>query len=233
MTEPQQWYVHILGPDDIEGPYTIADAFRFAAEVNEASAYRLDSLTDESFPAWAVPTRSPLGTTDHEPQSTGLPQPMNLTKAEQESFLAAMQDQQPTVQVPVSLIEQIERDLGENAWHPEDCPGSHPAHCTCAVGQARRALRALLSQPTPTVGYLPFDERAEFPVEVPVEPPRIEDMAPGTLFWAKDGKGVWRRLSKTNASVTSVVDLSTGRHFPAIHIDPSTIRDVTPPAVSS
>ncbi|WP_065962414.1 hypothetical protein [Curtobacterium sp. UCD-KPL2560] len=141
MTEPQQWYVHILGPDDIEGPYTIADAFRFAAEVNEASAYRLDSLTDESFPAWAVPTRSPLGTTDHEPQSTGLPQPMNLTKAEQESFLAAMQDQQPTVQVPVSLREQVQalRDEMFAECDSED----HLVPLTLLIER----LDALLSQP--------------------------------------------------------------------------------------
>lgn len=57
------------------------------------------------------------------------------------------------MQVPVSLIQSIERDLGEDAWHPEDCPGSHPAYCTCAVGKARRALRALLSQPTPTAEF--------------------------------------------------------------------------------
>lgn len=81
------------------------------------------------------------------------------------------------------------------------------------VGSAGMCIHLIESeQPTPTH-----------------EPPRIEDMAPGTTFRAQDGKGRWRSLSRSNASVTSVVDLLTGQHFPAIHLDQSTIRDVQPP----
>ncbi|WIA96435.1 hypothetical protein [Curtobacterium sp. MCBA15_004] len=216
-------------------------------------------------------------------EPTGLPQPMNLTKAEQESFLAAMQDQQPTVQVPVSLIEALlgnaepsrrmaarrevrallsqptpaEVEVEGSFFAVADLPAILARHMRALDEANRREKQHWIEQheqPTPAaepmsgldakidaLGLRDSDEPARpdsllFPHakadRMLAEPPRIEDMAPGTLFWAKDGKGVWRRLSKTNASVTSVVDLSTGRHFPAIHIDPSTIRDVTPPAVT-
>ncbi|WP_336698207.1 hypothetical protein [Curtobacterium sp. USHLN213] len=67
MTE-QQWYVHILGPDDVAGPFTIAEAFRYAAEVNKSMADRINTLTEDSFAVWAAPTRSAYGTTDYTPE---------------------------------------------------------------------------------------------------------------------------------------------------------------------
>lgn len=114
-----------------------------------------------------------------------------------------------TVQVPVSLIEQIDRDLGENAWHPDDCPGSHPAHCLCAVGDARRALRALLSPPIPTAA-----------------PPSIADMVPGTTF-RFEGE-TWAVADGGDAVRVSAAGWRTYRTLNGF--DPSTICDVTPPA---
>lgn len=167
---------------------------------------------------------------------------------------------EPTVQVPVSLIKQIERDLGENAWHPEDCPGSHPAHCTCAVGQARRALRALLSQPTAEPSFPdaypegryggPSVQSGILPHAVLVEPPRIEDMAPGTQAATArpDGDAFGRFVDSFNGDEAGDIEFMSaldgrvgyamvgGNDLRAVFehaiqaIDPSTIRDVTPPA---
>ncbi len=67
-----------------------------------------------------------------------------------------------------------------------------------------------------------------------VEPPRIEDMAPGTTFTGTTRQGFTQRFERVsrgrvraeNGTLWSPLDYR-GRD----RIDPSTIRDVTPPAV--
>jgi hypothetical protein len=107
---------------------------------------------------------------------------------------------EPTVQVPVSLLEQMQRYFRS---------GSDTLSRRMAA-----ELTTLLSQPTPTA-----------------ELPRPEDMAPGTTFTARfvnpaDGGGRF-----TNIDGFGVRD-EAGRWCIARGIDPSTIRDVTPPAVT-
>lgn len=54
----------------------------------------------------------------------------NLAEQERDTLKAALQ----------SLDHKMEQ-YGE---HAEACPGSHPAYCTCEVGNWRRAIRAAL-----------------------------------------------------------------------------------------
>ena len=63
-----------------------------------------------------------------------------------------------------------------------------------------------VSQPTPTA-----------------EPPRIEDLAPGTTFTARGG------MHFTVLALDIIQDAAK-RHYLARQFDPSTIRDVQPPA---
>lgn len=135
-----------------------------------------------------------------------------------------------TVQVPVSLIESA-------------------ADALTLVGDmaASNELLALLSQPTPTAEQectcFPVPERLhtthygatdpattlepnpDCPLHFPTaEPPRIEDMAPGTTFTAVSLRGPERW--------TRQIDGVTDRHgnvWSIDELDPSTIRDVTPP----
>lgn len=47
-------------------------------------------------------------------------------------------------------LSMVEWELGENGLHRESCPGSHPAHCECSTGVARRYARhALEKKPAP------------------------------------------------------------------------------------
>lgn len=67
MTE-QPWYVHILGPDDIEGPFdTMEHALRRAAQINSWLMTRDTPITEETSLLWAVPTQSEWGTTNYKP----------------------------------------------------------------------------------------------------------------------------------------------------------------------
>lgn len=96
-----------------------------------------------------------------------------------------------------------------------DAPGGEPAQDVLALCDELDRLRALLSQPTPTA-----------------EPPNIADMAPGTTFRARrnNDNAVWhlwcwtgRSLMRIGASTTAQGAISD------MDIDPSTIREVTPP----
>lgn len=107
---------------------------------------------------------------------------------------------EPTVQVPVSLIERALKVA--DILYPDGLP-------------VREELRALLSHPTPSA-----------------EPVSIADMAPGTTFVARYRAGAfhgdaarWRKVDATLVALAS----SAGTPVYATQLDPSTIRDVTPP----
>jgi hypothetical protein len=121
---------------------------------------------------------------------------------------------EPTVQVPASLIEAL---LGE----------SEPSRRV----EARRQARALLSQPTPTaepidaVSASCVDGAAPEQQRETAEPPRIEDMAPGTTFTEE----VRWTVTGTLSTGSTVAHSGSGEMRFADRFDPSTIRDVTPP----
>lgn len=149
-------------------------------------------------------------------------------------------EQEPTVQMPVSLIERASDFIDMRL------PGA-PA--------VLADLRALLSQPTPTAE--PAVEKAwnegwqsgwanrhqaqpdqdgtvglSRPIENPytargAEPPRIEDLAPGTRFVIHRAEH-WTVLPH-RVAVQDGHD--TGRYLE--EFDPSTIRDVQPPKEQS
>ncbi len=65
------------------------------------------------------------------------------------------------------------------------------------------------------------------------EPPRIEDLAPGTTFTAQYRAGAFAgKATRWRRDDYGVVLASTGLRIDQRDIDPSTIRDVTPPAVT-
>ncbi|WP_284761533.1 hypothetical protein [Curtobacterium sp. MEB011] len=141
----------------------------------------------------------------------------------EQASIAPPQAGEPTVQVPVSLIERLLGNRTTDTWNE---------------------LRALLSQPTPSavltggIGY-PVREAARREDEharsvATADPPSIEDMVPGTTFtagWPHTGRPThWVVLND------GVRCIEHGRGYYgtawSLHdapIDPSTIRDVTPP----
>lgn len=144
----------------------------------------------------------------------------------------AMSDDR-TVQVPVSLIERALTSMTTERYD----------------NAAARELEALLPQPTPTaehaddcsidvVTWVPGWEGV--PTALPghcdcgrgadAKPPRIEDMAPGTTFTARLHlmDGLTDRCVFMRVDGVDVVDDAGARWHPQ-DIDPSTIRDVTPP----
>jgi hypothetical protein len=151
----------------------------------------------------------------------------------------------PTVQVPVSLPtrEQVEAAL-LSATSTESTVGF------VRVDRARDAVLALLSPPTPTAkpthyddppscspcrtgrhdacSGLPFPRRqCQCKDEWHTEPPRIEDMAPGTTFTADGIRGP-ERMMRTNGDVVVAVGTS-GHHYYIGDVDRSSVRDVAPP----
>lgn len=137
-----------------------------------------------------------------------------------------------TVQVPVSLPtrEQIAEVVAE-AWRKDGYNADRIAD----------AVVALLSQPNPTAerhAYTCTCDACRVPLVNKVAelgqaiagPPRPEDMAPGTTFTADDASnGRTSRWRKEPDGWFSHV-VNGGRQVsPQPRIDPSTIRDVTPP----
>ncbi len=131
---------------------------------------------------------------------------------------------EPTVQVPVSLIERAMKGL-------LNAPG-RDAILTCGE------LHTLLSQPSTAPTAEPSgtdvlatdEEMAEFGeaerARIP-EPPQIEYMAPGTTFWGKfTPGGELRQFTRIEGDYPVLI---RGVEYRADDIDPSTIRDVTPP----
>lgn len=168
-----------------------------------------------------------------------------------------MNDTDRTVQVPVSLIERIERELEYRVRtvasrirmaekHDEPYPREWVDN---EVVAGRERVRALLSQPTPTAepckrcagtGYItspPMPDVVDLPCPncSDAEPPRIEDMAPGTTFTGTTRQWPTQRFERVsrgrvkaeNGTLWSPLDYQ-GRE----RIDPSMIRDVTPPRVT-
>jgi hypothetical protein len=157
-----------------------------------------------------------------------------------------------TVQVPVSLtardlLAQIEATYDVSkllaAARRQDGP---PTAGDYAI------IDALLSQPTPTAEHhdlcatripgmgIPGLEGVPQPCNCHLflpEPPRIEDMAPGTRFVGRHVKpeecgGVDHSWFVIRSSRPPLVISDEGQHWSGDSIDPSTIRDVTPPAVT-
>lgn len=144
---------------------------------------------------------------------------------------------EPTVQVPVSLIDEADVVMREGTRHERYLMAAR--------------LHALLSQPTPTAeevriecprckgyGVDPSVQQAGDKVidctrcggdgEV-AESPRIGDMAPGTTFMAATVQGY---SSRWTVAVIGVLD-ATGMRYSIGYINPSTIHDVTPPTEST
>jgi len=131
---------------------------------------------------------------------------------------------EPTVQVPVSLIERAGNALLEVP----------PSSVNASIYSE---LHALLSQPTPTAEpnnwanghrwpctrfYTSATERDACTCNA--APPSITDMVPGTTFTAKTPTG-WRRCLRATGFGVYVAE----GQWDYSRIDPSTIRDVTPP----
>jgi hypothetical protein len=148
---------------------------------------------------------------------------------------------EPTVPVPVSLIEDVDAVLSD-AQHHDDCTHSRNlARCTCAIGVARRSLRALLSQSTPT-GEPDWPKQTTQPGVTEEEvmrridrsvgkSPSIADMVPGTTF-VTEGQRFMRIQTASGLGWAPTLVSEGGMFAGADDIDPSTIRDVTPPVGS-
>lgn len=113
------------------------------------------------------------------------------------------------------------------------------------VEDVTEAVADLLSQPTPTAepkaGTCPKCRHAAHADWCPnmasdndcactydsneAEPPRIEDMSPGTTFTAAASEDVWRWVVRADGLIVS--GLGVG---PMSALDLSTVRDVTPPS---
>lgn len=150
---------------------------------------------------------------------------------------------EPTVQVPVSLIERAKDALLELP------PSSRNADLYGEL-DAMRAQSTQAAEPEPTCacGHIMDDhdlsESGECQVAVPwcscmkardaAEPPRIEDMVPGTTFTA-EGIGVpgTDHPFEVRVATDGTPVLYCHLHHTGArpwYVDPSTIRDVTPPA---
>jgi hypothetical protein len=162
---------------------------------------------------------------------------------------------EPTGQLPVSLIEEL-RDAAEVAYKgPNDTdkirrgyPGGG-GNLTAAVARVLDVVAdALLSQPTPSEHCLStanhtahewggHEGQAGTGYQCPgftPEPPRIEDMVPGTTFRGRTLDGALSSVDLLWFVDAAANVFSIGaHHIDAQRIDSSTIRDVTPPAVTS
>ncbi|MGW8430916.1 hypothetical protein ACWGJ9_07300 [Curtobacterium citreum] len=153
-----------------------------------------------------------------------------------------------TVQVPVSLNESIADELEYRVRtvasrvrmaekHDEPYPREWVDN---EVGAGRERVRALVSQTTPTAE--PDDDESGWPEphDLPPEPPRIEDMAPGRRW----PEGVYAINFQPGYYPSIVIPDADGEDLlyedgtwwnpsegdTLTRLDPSTIRDVTPPA---
>jgi hypothetical protein len=151
---------------------------------------------------------------------------------------------EPTVQVPVSLIERVAAELEVDSRIRS--ASDLRAYLVQPREQADRHIRQQqhLSQPTPTVepctcpppathlGEGPDQDCPKHGDRFHAAPPSIADMVPGTTFTASYGKDLsgttrWMRCTGPSRCVNV-----GGVRFDAYAIDPSTIRDVTPPSAT-
>lgn len=164
-----------------------------------------------------------------------------------------MADEERTIQVPASLAraivgqlrtdaEQIDGEWGWGRTVAKIRESSDPDDYGKEGVRLSDELEALLSQPTPTaepidaVSASCVDGAAPEQQRETAAPPRPEDMAPGTTFTGRHADH-WKRFEYDGAGRIRFVGgsgtwfLLTGPR--GIRIDPSTIRDVTPPAVTT
>jgi hypothetical protein len=155
------------------------------------------------------------------------------------------------IPVPESLARSIVNQLRADAeqidgeWgHCRTADGIRASDDPDDYGKRQVAMSdqidALLSQPTPTAEPSALGLREHIGPDgsnyiMPAEPPRIEDMAPGTTFIC-EGKGVpgvehhMRVTRHTRIDETRILWCLTHK-FGAdeSYVNSSTIRDVTPP----
>jgi hypothetical protein len=197
--------------------------------------------------SWGAPWE---GTTDYFHGHPGLPDAEDavdlIQKAAQQAadavlalFPHSTRIAEPTAQVPVSLIERAKNALLEVP------PSSRNADI---YGE----LHTLLSQPSPSalphfctpgctnencpVKPLTDAEAAELRavlsdrgLAMPVGPPSIADMVPGTTFTAQQWGGATHFPLKAISAERFEVQDDAGGWLSVEDVDPSTIRDVTPP----
>lgn len=138
------------------------------------------------------------------------------------------------MQVPVSLIEELREAANVAYKGPND---TDPAMLRLYADKIRRGYPGGGSNLTAAVARV-LDVVADALVWEPVaEQPDIEQMAPGTRFTAVIEGGMQRclfeRVNGADAgpgSVWKVFEPDTGHYWNPDAIDPSTVRDVQPPA---
>ncbi|PYY63635.1 hypothetical protein DEJ30_12030 [Curtobacterium sp. MCPF17_003] len=154
-----------------------------------------------------------------------------------------------SVQVPVSQCSAVndgmegvrcQGDLGHAELHWADVSGEGDVTewgDNDELWEEIDRLRALLSQPTPTAETVacPHWEPGQITMRngctacrADAAPPSIAAMVPGTTFTAAATSDIWRWAVRTDGQVVSGLGIG-----PKSSIDPSTIRDVTPPAVTT
>lgn len=137
--------------------------------------------------------------------------------------------------VPVSLIERIRAGLP--LWKYKVDP---------EADALMSALDALLSQPTPTAepdewcreekcqyrhwrsGGLGTTHKRGAGCPAPADPPSIADMVPGTTFSANGIRRAYQYIGDDK-----MIEVDGNGVWWTSKIDPSTIRDVTPPSTES
>ncbi len=151
---------------------------------------------------------------------------------------------EPTVQVPVSLPtrDEVAAEVKRvtHAWSGpsmDEFVNDPPTRKHYAIADA---VLALLSQPAPTAEPRDPDRWKKQAQEMlDAAPPSIADMVPGTTFTA-EGEGVPGTLHRFEVrDVTTPLGdrylrclTHEGRGARGSYVDPSTIRDVTPPVVT-
>jgi hypothetical protein len=231
MTE-EQWYVHVLGPDDIEGPFnTMEHALRHAAQINAWLTEREEPITEFTPMLWAVPTQSEWGTTNYQPTHPSV--------------------QPPTREQIAEAIYTVRAGSNEH-WHKAAFRDDYLAEADAVLAlfpepgpsaEVRGALLACLKLGDDGNNHWDIDALDRLldshMVKEPLEsakPVSIADMAPGTTFRARlrDGLGAVDRFwfvshVKYHRPNVPRVTSADGDRWLATCIDPSTIRDVTPP----
>jgi hypothetical protein len=134
---PEQWYVHVLGPDDIEGPFdTMEQAFRHAAQINAWLDHRNGPFTAATPMMWAVPTRSSSGVAEVQAVMALPHHEVMETAATSAATPRAAADQLEAVRVSSRLggeAERLRRAI-EDAPHTADCDvfrGAYGYPCSC------------------------------------------------------------------------------------------------------
>ena len=236
MTE-QPWYVHVLGPDDIEGPFdTMEHALRHAAQINSWLTTRDPLITEATPMLWAVPTQSAWGTTNYAPVEPSVQPP---TREQIDAAVAAWVANRNGNQIDLSNVAALKDRL--HALFPQPTPKAEPD--TRAM---QMTMADLLNQwdglrhlDRPAINDWWYRRTSGHSLELQrsTEPVSIANMAPGTTFTARhidpdECGGVDHRWFVIRPGAQPLVISDEGQHWSGSSIDPSTIRDVTPPAAT-